>query len=69
MCTGIALAASDVPLEAVERYSLSGRLHERGGEREFRFLFRDKPRLLPIIHDGHYPRRRIPGGPMGSQAR
>jgi hypothetical protein len=54
MCTGIALAASDVPLDAVERYSLSGRLHERGGEREYRFLFRDKPRLLPIIHDGQF---------------
>jgi hypothetical protein len=43
-----------VPLEAAERFNLSGRLHERGGEREYRFLFRDKPRLLPIIHDGQF---------------
>jgi len=54
VCTGIAIAARDVTLEAVERYGLSGRLHERGGEREYRFHFRDKPRLLPIIHDGQF---------------
>jgi hypothetical protein len=54
MSAGIAISASDVPLEAVERYGLKSRLYERGGEREYRFLFRDIPRQLPVIHEGQF---------------
>lgn len=54
MCTGIALAFSEVPLVAIEQYKLEKRLHDREGEREFRFLFRDVPRLIPVIHEGQF---------------
>jgi hypothetical protein len=36
----------------VERHGLRGRVHDRGGEREVRFLARDRERLLPVRLDG-----------------
>ena len=52
MCVGIALAASELPLEMLQQPRMQARLHSRGGEAELRFFFRDAERLLPIIHDG-----------------
>ena len=52
MCTGIALAASELPLEWLEQPHIKARLFTRGGEPEVRFFFRDTERILPIIHDG-----------------
>lgn len=52
MCTGIALKYSDLPLELVERHGLRARVHERGGEPEVRFLYRDATRCLPAWHEG-----------------
>ena len=52
MITGVALALNQLPLELVEEYSLSRRLHDRGGEREVQFLFRDTDRILPVWLDG-----------------
>jgi len=48
----LALAWSDVPLELIERHSLSRYAHERGGERELRFLRRNRRPLLPVWQDG-----------------
>ena len=48
MCSGIALALSELPAGFVEQHGLQGRVHERGGEPEVRFLFRAAERLLPV---------------------
>jgi hypothetical protein len=45
---GIALAYSELPLELIDRH----RVHDRGGEPEVRFLFRDRDRVLPVWLDG-----------------
>ena len=52
MCAGIALVESEVPLGLVGRFDLERRLHTRGGEREFRFLWRDREPLLPVWVEG-----------------
>src|SRR5262249_31625050 len=52
MCTGIALAYSELPLELIERHGLESRVHDRGGEREVRFLYRAAERVLPAWHEG-----------------
>ena len=52
MCVGIALAWSELPTELIGRHRLERRLHERGGEREVRFLFRDRDPRLPVWRDG-----------------
>lgn len=49
---GISLAYSDVPLELIERHSLHRRTHDRGGEREIRFLRRARNPLLPVWYCG-----------------
>lgn len=49
---GIALAWSDVPLELIEQHGLARLVHDRGGEREMRFLRRARHPLLPVWHDG-----------------
>src|SRR5450755_3861051 len=49
---GVALRWSDLPLPLIERYKLSERIHERGGEREIRFLYRDPNPVLPVLHEG-----------------
>jgi hypothetical protein len=46
MCTGIALALSELPL------CLFDRVHVRNGQREVRFLWRHSPRVLPVWHEG-----------------
>ena len=52
MFAGVALAASEVPEELIERYKLGRRIYTRGGEREIRFLLRDADRMLPVWLDG-----------------
>jgi hypothetical protein len=52
MFTGIALRLCDLPTELIERHGLDHRVHERGGERELCFLFRDRVPRLPVWRDG-----------------
>ena len=52
MFSGVALAASEVPDELVERHGLLRRVYARGGEREIQFLLREGERLLPIWLNG-----------------
>ena len=52
MCAGIALAWSDLPTDLIGRHGLHRRVHERGGEREIQFLFRDRVPRLPVWRDG-----------------
>jgi hypothetical protein len=52
MLTGIALAVADFPLVLIEQHHLELRRHERGGDAELQFLFRDAERLLPVWHEG-----------------
>jgi hypothetical protein len=52
MCAGIALAWSELPTELIGRHGLHRRVYDRGGEREVRFLFRDRDPRLPIWRDG-----------------
>ncbi|WP_162661421.1 hypothetical protein [Tuwongella immobilis] len=49
---GIALPWNELPLSLIEANQLTGRIHERGGEKEIRFLVRHYPRILPIWLDG-----------------
>jgi hypothetical protein len=48
MFAGIALAYSELPVALIEQH----RVHDRGGEREVRFLLRDRRRVLPVWLDG-----------------
>jgi hypothetical protein len=52
MCTGIALAYSELPMELIRQHKLDLRVHERGGEKGIRFLARHTERALPIWHEG-----------------
>ena len=52
MCVGIALAWSELPTELIARHGLERRVHERGGEREVRFFYRDRRPRLPVWRDG-----------------
>jgi len=52
MCTGIALALSELPIATLERHSLESRIFKRGGEPEVRFFFSDASRHLPVWHEG-----------------
>jgi hypothetical protein len=52
MCDGIALAWSELPTELIGRHGLDRRVHNRGGEQEVRFLYRDRLPQLPIWRDG-----------------
>src|SRR5581483_617048 len=52
MCTGIAVAYSELPLDLLERHGLGKRVYDRGGEKEVQFLYRALPRLLPVWHEG-----------------
>ena len=54
MCTGVALVRSEVPLELAGGDALAGRVYERGGEPEVRFLYAHRPRLLPVWHEGRF---------------
>ncbi|WP_254510211.1 hypothetical protein [Anatilimnocola floriformis] len=57
---GLAIPWSLLPAELIEQHRLSHRMHERGGEREIRFLRRSKLPLLPVWCDGQY--RVVPWG-------
>jgi hypothetical protein len=50
MCFGVALAVGDLPVPLTE--GLADRVHDRGGEKEVRFLWRAVPALLPVWWDG-----------------
>ena len=52
MCTAIALPVSDLPVELMEEYGLSARVHDRGGEKEVRFYWRANPAVLPVWWNG-----------------
>jgi hypothetical protein len=52
MCVGIALAWSELPTELIGRHGLDRLAHERGGEREVQFLYRDRRPRLPVWRDG-----------------
>jgi hypothetical protein len=52
MCHGIALAESELPLDLLARHALGRRMHQRGGDREVRFLYRDRNPRLPVWRDG-----------------
>lgn len=52
MCIGIALAWSELPTDLIRRHGLERRVHERGGEQEVRFLYRDRVPRLPVWRDG-----------------
>ncbi len=52
MCMGIALARCELPQVLVDRHDLTRRIHERGGEPEVRFLYRDRKPRLPVWRDG-----------------
>ena len=57
---GIALPCCEVPLALIEQHGLQRLAHERGGEREFRFLRRVRQPLLPVWHAGQL--RIVPWG-------
>jgi hypothetical protein len=52
MCAGIGLAWSSVPRELIGRHGLHRRTHERGGEIEIHFYYRDRLPRLPVWRDG-----------------
>jgi hypothetical protein len=52
VCLGIAVAGSELPTELIGRIGLKRRLHLRGKQEEYRFLFRDRRACLPIWRDG-----------------
>jgi hypothetical protein len=52
MCTGVALIRSEFSLDHLREYGLARRVHERGGEQEVRFLYRDHDPRLPVWHGG-----------------
>ena len=62
MCVGIALAWSELPTELIGRHGLERRVHERGGEREVRFLL---PR--PPAPAAGLARRPAPGRALGQR--
>jgi hypothetical protein len=64
---GIALAWGELPLELIERHGLEHRVHERGGEREVRFLYRQRPRWLPAWVEGQV--RLVPWGNRRGESR
>jgi len=52
---GVALLECEIPPELVERFRLRKRLYSRGpGIQEFRFLWLDAVRLLPIWYEGEF---------------
>ncbi len=46
------MAWSELPTEMIGRHGLDRRVHERGGEREIQFLYRDRAPRLPVWRDG-----------------
>jgi hypothetical protein len=52
MCSGIALALSELSDTLVGSPAIKSRIHTRGGEREARFLYRQRKPLLPVWREG-----------------
>ena len=52
MCAGIALARSELPTELLGRRVVERRVHDRGGESEVQFHYRDRRPKIPVWHDG-----------------
>lgn len=52
MCAGTALAWSSLPKDLIGRHALRRRVHERGGEWEIQFHYRDRIPRLPIWRAG-----------------
>jgi hypothetical protein len=52
MCKGVSLTYSEVPLVLIEHHELQKRLYDRGGEQEIRFLWWERPALLPVWWNG-----------------
>lgn len=52
MCVGVALAWSELPLRLIDQFDLHTRVHERGGEKEVRFLWQGDPAHLPVLWNG-----------------
>ncbi len=64
MCTAIALTASELPLDLVNRHRLAERLHTREERKEFQFHWWQTPTFLPVRWDG-----RLEILPWGSKLR
>ncbi len=64
MCTGIAIAVSELPVELARRHRLAERVYARAGQDEFRFLWLQTPTVLPVLWDG-----RLEILPWGSKLR
>jgi hypothetical protein len=52
MCTGIAIAVSELPVELVRRHRLLERVYARAGVEEFQFHWWQVPTLLPVRREG-----------------
>jgi hypothetical protein len=52
MCSGIALAVTELPADVADDPHLVGRLYEREGRKEMRFLCWQSPRILPVQWNG-----------------
>lgn len=50
LMNGIGLRWSDVPTEVIEQQGLARLVHDRGGEKELRFM--REHAVLPVWHDG-----------------
>ncbi|MDB5307424.1 MAG: hypothetical protein JWO38_1626 [Gemmataceae bacterium] len=64
MCTGTALARSELPLALVSQHRLAERLYDRDGREEFQFQWWQSPAVLPVRRNG-----RIEIIPWGSKSR
>ena len=64
MCTAIALAVSELPVELVRRHRLEQNVHEREERKEFQFHWWQVPTFLPVRRDG-----RLEILPWGSKLR
>ena len=64
MCTAIAIARSELPIELVARHRLAERVHVRAGVEEFQFHWWQVPTILPVRWDG-----KLDVVPWGSKAR
>jgi hypothetical protein len=54
MCAGISLGWSRLPIDVIERHGLHRRVHDRGGEKEIHFYYRDRVPRLPVWRDGRF---------------
>jgi hypothetical protein len=52
MCAGITLPLSELPEDILGKSGMDARIYTRGGERELRFLYRQRDPVLPVWHEG-----------------